>query len=117
MKYLKLYEQYDFEDLSDDDLFGPISKGPYDNILKYGNNGPDFKCGDRVRLTNSWQNSIPGFGEISEGTIVDFEYPRLYLVCFDNYFRHGHTGARGGKFYNIPEKHGYWVDGYFLEGI
>jgi len=52
MKHLKLYEQFDFEDLSDEDLFGEIvpNKGPYDDILIFGKDGPEFKAGDRVKM-------------------------------------------------------------------
>jgi len=114
MKHLKLYEQYDFDDLSDEELFGE-NKGPYDNILKYGNDGPDFKCGDRVRLTEKGRRYF--ISKLSDGTIVDYDGAKYYLVCFDNFFSYGHAGCKGNDFYNMPDGHGYWVEEYYLESV
>jgi len=92
MKHIKLYEQFDFEDLSDEELFGIDSnKGPYDDILIYGDSGPSFKCGDRVKVINNDEFYYEGKkGDI--GTVITYS-DGSYLVCLDD-FTAGHKGDR-----------------------
>jgi len=110
MRHVKLYEQYDFEDLSDEELFG-TNRGPYDNILEYGENGQEFKAGDRVVLKKD-QNRHLREGEI--GTVVCCSADD-YLICFD-FYTYGHEG-NPDETYNIPSGHGWYVQEKYLEKI
>jgi len=86
-----------------------FSERPYDDILTYENDGPEFKAGDRV-ITN--RNLTPGLKNGHTGTVIDF-YSGVYLICFDN-ITFGHNGSGNN---NIPEGHGWWVEGHFLDSI
>lgn len=86
MKRLKLYEQFEIGDLSEEEIFGsPSNKGPYDDILEYGEDGPDFKAGDRVICESEFDDNFHIVNKI--GTVLryanEFFIPH-YLVCFDD---------------------------------
>jgi len=97
---IKKFEQMDWnEDWEEEE---PKLKGPFDDQLKYGKDGPEFKCGDRVFYQGpSW--SIVKYGD--SGTIVDWnERIYNYLICLDiNY-------DFDNKNHGEPVGHGLWCD-------
>jgi len=69
------------------------NEGPFDDILKYGNDGPDFKCGDRVKyIFNTFKGQI--------GTVVKYSNFDIYLICFDE-----NIGGPSIIKHNIPDGH------------
>jgi len=101
MIFLKLYEQFDFEDLSDEEIFGKESnKGPYDDTLIFGKNGPEFKAGDRVVC---FYHSDYNYNIINKiGTVVEYYTDGYYHICFDDDVN-GHMFSVN----NIPKGHGW----------
>lgn len=91
--------------------------GPLEN-LKYGADGPKFKCGHRVKcvLTPKLQDIINRQaikGEFN-GTVVDYNYKiDAYLIGFDE-----DVLAKGGDYflevYNIPNGHALYIKEYLI---
>jgi len=76
-----------------------VGKGPFDDQLVYGKDGPHFKCGDRIKYIGSWEvlkNKI--------GTVVNNIDDMLYFVCFDK-----NIGGIEHVIHHIPDGHGTWV--------
>lgn len=112
MKYLYVYEQFD--DLSEEDIFGTYeNKGPYDDILRYGIDGPKFKCGDRVVAYNTVGHIM--FSNYV-GTIVSYSLNqnKNYLICFDN-LKFGYEG--NPPIYNIPKGHGFYISEWHIKPL
>jgi len=115
---LKKFEQMDWnEDWEDEDP----DKGPYDDQLIYGEDGPEFKCGDRVKYINL--NKLNDSGSIVDpinalrgemGTVVHCLNGGFfsYLICFDNYS----DGINDVK-HNILNSNGTWVNEIEIEKI
>ena len=79
---IKKFEQMEFnEDWAEEDP-DYKNKGPFDDQLIYGRNGPSFKCGDMVKYIFN--------GEI--GTVVDNNV----------------NGVDFRVLYNMPDGHGWW---------
>ena len=78
--------------------------GPFDDQLKYGKDGTDFKCGDRVKCS-LFDNKI--------GTVINNLYNN-YLVCFDKNI--GSSSGSNPK-YNLPKGHGCWVEKDYLKKL
>ena len=100
---IKRFEQMDWnEDWEEEDP----NKGPFDDILIYGKDGPEFKCGDRVKYID--------YDELLKdqiGTIVDYNVG-TYIVCFDK-----NIGGWGDKKWNIKKGRGKVVLRYDLKKI
>lgn len=113
MKRLKLYEQFEIGDLSEEEIFGKPdpNKGPYDDILEYGKDGPDFKAGDRVINIANFGSIGPRMNAI--GTVVDY-FRILLEYCFDEPFENGH---RCDTVDNIPTYHGWFCSKNYLKKI
>jgi len=66
-------------------------------VSEPGNDGPDLKCGDRVKCFDNIKiinNKI--------GTVVHY-WNNYYLICFDD-----EISGYLDKKYNMPYGHGYW---------
>lgn len=102
-----------FENNKDIDPFGEEDwniYGPIEN-LKYGEDGPKFKCGDRVECKIQKPDIFQG-----NGTVVDYrkDFSGLYLVCFDEKILNN-TGNYYLDAYNIPPGHAFYVREYNME--
>ena len=80
-----------------------IDKGPFDHSLIYGEDGPDFKCGDRVQYIDNCGKIDFHWLKNKTATIVYYrENFGDYVICFDeNIHGWGHLK------YNIPHGHGW----------
>ena len=108
---IKKFENFDFnEDWEEEDP----EKGPFDDQLIYGEDGPNFKRGDRVVYIH--RNYILN-GKI--GTVVNnITYLKkhnlipkdeiYYIICFDKNI----NDKDGYRRYNIPDGHGSMIRYY-----
>jgi len=101
---IKRFENFEFnEDWEEEDP--ELRYGPFNDILQYGKDGPEFKCRDRVKYIDD--------GDLYHkiGTVVDYHYYNdkyyyegNYLICFDDNIK-----SWGDDIYKIPKEHGWFV--------
>jgi len=101
MKKIKKNEQFEFnEDWEDEDP--DKDKGPFDDQIIYGKDGPDFKCRDRIVYINKDPNRL--IGKI--GTVVDYSNDfDDYAICFDDEICYT-NGNYFSKKFNFPNENG-----------
>ena len=102
MKYLNKFENFEFNE-DWEEVEPNKNKGPFDDQLKYGEDGPDFKCGDRVHYICDQYDKLDG----KIGTVVHYYRTGGYIICFDIL-----TKSLWGDLitYNIPDGHGWLTD-------
>ena len=105
-----------FENFNEIDPYGEENWNTGDiNELKLGNDGPEFKAGDRVicEITSNIANIYN-----SIGTIIDYEgRSKFYLICFDNnIYPESHSDFLLDR-YNIPYGHGFYLKSYHVSKI
>jgi len=105
---IKRFEQMEFnEDWEEDEPISTKSKGPFDDILEYGQDGPMFKCGDRVKFIDSYS-----FLKNKIGTVVNYDNT-FYIVCFDKNINYTEADYR----FRIPNGHSLVTFGYQLKHL
>jgi len=73
---IKNFEQFELNEDWEEEDPNKVEKGPFDDQLKYGNDGPELKCFDRVIF-------IEGMLRDKIGTVVDYDNYQNYIVCLD----------------------------------
>ncbi len=101
MKYIKLYESFDFEEVWEEepekiievDLTG----------VQLGENGPKFKVLDKVVWVS--RNKV--------GYIIDYDIlSNCYLIYFID-----KVGGVAGKYLNIPDGYSYFIPSNFIKKV
>ena len=108
---IKRFEKFQFnEDWEEEE---PLSnKGPFDDLLEYGADGPKFKCGDRVQYNGGTYDNINKNGKI--GTIVNYSVRfNDYYICFDDEIYDDYDDDE--QIFNIPLGHADIVQQQFLK--
>ncbi len=109
MKYIKLYENFDFEETWIDEPIDKYNSEIDLSKIKLGKGGPKFNVLDKVIVIGK----IPKlYNQI--GYIIDYQDMGIYdihLIYFINDVE-GYSGYN-----NIPDGHGWWLNSEFLKKV